>query len=201
MDCCIPHRLVPVGPLGSVPEMNPDILMNQGDSTVTPLESIFPMPLVDSSKGAVSVMARLAAPFSEKVVRFKPGAFAGRRALAIPYVDVRVIEDRLDEVLGPGNWQDDYECLPGGSVTCRLKLRLDGEWITKMDVGGAADHMDEGDRRKAAFSDALKRAAVKFGIGRYLYRVGGQWLDYDPHKKQFLAKPRLQPELPSATVQ
>lgn len=141
---------------------------------------------------AVTVMTSLAAPFDEGLVRFKPAAFAGKRALAMPYVDVRVIEDRLDEVLGPANWQDEYECLPGGSVTCRLKLRLDGEWITKMDVGAPSEQMDEGDRRKAAFSDALKRAAVKFGIGRYLYRMGGQWLDYDPHRRQFLTSPRMQ---------
>lgn len=120
---------------------------------------------IQSAKRQFSVMDQLAAPFCESVIRFKPAAFAGRRALALPYVDVCVIEDRLDGVLGPGNWQDEYKCLPGGSVTCRLKIRLDGEWITKMDVGSAADHMDEGDRRKAAFSDALKRAAVKFGIG------------------------------------
>jgi hypothetical protein len=40
-----------------------------------------------------------------------------------------------------------------------------------MDVGGPSEQPDEGDRVKAAFSDALKRAAVKFGIGRYLYRL------------------------------
>jgi len=194
MDCCMPHRLAPIGPLAAVPETP----LKQENSAVFHLETVAAVPVVNSAQGAASLMARLAAPFPERVVRFKPGAFAGRRALALPYVDVRVIEDRLDEVLGPGNWQDEYECLPGGSVTCRLKLRLDGEWITKMDVGAAADHMDEGDRRKAAFSDALKRAAVKYGIGRYLYRVGGQWVDYDPHKKQFLTKPRLQPELPNA---
>ncbi len=200
MDCCIQNHLVAINPAGKWQEMNPGAFLKRDDSDLSPLEEVLPVPLVDSTKKAVSLMARLAAPFPERVVRFKPGAFAGRRALALPYVDVRVIEDRLDEVLGPGNWQDDYECLPGGSVTCRLKLRLEGEWITKMDVGSAADHMDEGDRRKAAFSDALKRAAVKFGIGRYLYRVGGQWVDYDPHKKQFLSKPRLQQELPPAAA-
>jgi hypothetical protein len=62
-------------------------------------------------------------------------------------------------------WQDEYECLPDGSVVCRLRLRLGDEWITKMDVGAPSEQPDEGDRRKAAFSDALKRAAVKFGIG------------------------------------
>src|SRR4051794_29375158 len=51
----------------------------------------------------------LAAPFARKFVKFRPGATSGSRALAIPYVDARVIQDRLDEVLGPVNWQDEYE--------------------------------------------------------------------------------------------
>src|SRR5262249_50811477 len=42
-----------------------------------------------------------------------------------------------------------------------------------------------------AFSDALKRAAVKFGIGRYLYRLPSQWVDYDAHKRQFVKPPTL----------
>src|SRR5207248_3090638 len=50
---------------------------------------------------------------------------------------------------------------------------------------------DGGDRLKAAFSDALKRTAVKLGIGRYLYRLPQQWVDYDPAKKQFAMPPRL----------
>jgi hypothetical protein len=50
--------------------------------------------------------------------------------------------------------------------------------VTKEDVG-------EGDSLKAAFSDALKRAAVKFGVGRYLYRLEKQWVDYDPEKGRF----------------
>jgi hypothetical protein len=60
-----------------------------------------------------------------------------------------------------------------------------------MDVGGPSEQPDGGDRLKAAFSDALKRAAVKFGIGRYLYRLPQQWADYDPAKRQFSAAPRL----------
>jgi hypothetical protein len=39
---------------------------------------------------------------------------------------------------------------------------------------------------KAGFSDALKRAALKFGVGHYLYRLPSQWCDFDPHKGQFL---------------
>jgi hypothetical protein len=134
---------------------------------------------------------RLAAPFEAEEVRFKPAVISGNRALALAYVDARAIQDRLDEVLGVSGWQDDYECLPDGSVVCRLRLRLGDKWITKMDVGGPSEQPDEGDRRKAAFSDALKRAAVKFGIGRYLYRLPAQWVDYDAQKRRFLRPPTL----------
>src|SRR5579864_3580127 len=135
----------------------------------------------------------LLAPFEAHEVKFKPAVVSGSRALALPYVDARVIQDRLDEVLGVAGWQDEYECLPDGSVVCRLRLHLGGQWITKMDVGGPSEQPDEGDRRKAAFSDALKRAAVKFGIGRYLYRLPSQGVDYDSRKKQFAKAPTLPP--------
>ena len=135
----------------------------------------------------------LAEPFDPREVRFKPHAARGNRAMAIAYVDARAIQDRLDEVLGVAGWQDEYECLPDGGVVCRLRLHLGEEWITKMDVGGPSEQPDEGDRRKAAFSDALKRAAVKFGIGRYLYRLPAQGVDYDPQKRQFVRTPKLPP--------
>ena len=144
-----------------------------------------------------AVAQALAAPFDAAEVKFKPQTVSGNRALAVPFVDARVIQDRLDDVLGVMGWQDSYECLPDGAVVCRLKIRLGEEWITKEDVGGQSEQPDEGDRRKAAFSDALKRAAVKFGIGRYLYRQKPQWVDYDPQKRQFVRPPapgRLTPE-------
>jgi Rad52/22 family double-strand break repair protein len=74
---------------------------------------------------------------------------------------------------------------------CRLRLKLGGEWVTKTDVGSPSEQPDGGDRLKAAFSDALKRAAVKFGLGRYLYRLPAVWSDYDPQKKQFSGTPTL----------
>ncbi len=131
------------------------------------------------------------APFDPSEIKWKPAVVSGERAMALAYVDARVIEDRLDNVLGVAGWQDEYQVLPDGSVMCRLKVRVDGEWITKEDVGSLSEQPDGGDRMKAAFSDALKRAAVKFGIGRYLYRLGSQWVDYDPKKKRFKQEPRL----------
>jgi len=146
----------------------------------------------ETSESDVNSIARaLAAPFGDTEVKFKPQAVKGNRALALAYVDVRAIMDRLDNVLGVENWQDRYQLLPDNSVMCQLRLRIGGRWITKSDVGGPSEQPDGGDRLKAAFSDALKRAAVKFGIGRYLYRLPQQWADYDPQKRQFACPPRL----------
>lgn len=137
--------------------------------------------------------AALAQPFDPAEVKWKPAVVSGARALALAYVDARCIMDRLDAVLGPANWQDEYNLLPDGAAVCRLRLRLGSEWIQKSDVGGQSEQPDEGDRHKAAFSDALKRAAVKFGVGRYLYRLPQQWVDYDPQKKQLVRRPALPP--------
>jgi hypothetical protein len=135
----------------------------------------------------------LVAPFDAGEVKWKAQAVSkdGRTALAVAYVDARVIQDRLDEVLGVLGWQDNYKVLPHGTVMCRLRIRLGEQWITKVDVGGPSEQPDDGDRTKAAFSDALKRAAVKFGIGRYLYRLPAQWVEYDSQKRQFARPPKL----------
>lgn len=145
-----------------------------------------------SDSVAVEAMLQaLAEPFAPEELKYKPAVVSGQRALALVYIDARVVQDRLDDVLGPQNWQDEYEFLGDGSVVCRLRVRLSGEWIVKMDVGGPSEQPDEGDRRKAAVSDALKRAAVKWGVGRYLYRLPQAWVDYDPQKKQLKSRPQL----------
>jgi hypothetical protein len=81
--------------------------------------------------------------------------------------------NRLDEVLGPENWWDDYVSNEH-SVICRLSIRLpeDGRVLTKADAGGYAGMADEGDDAKSGHSDAFKRAGVKFGIARELYGDG-----------------------------
>lgn len=140
---------------------------------------------------AEAISQALSAPFEPSEVKFKPAVVSGNRALALAYVDARVIQDRLDDVLGVMGWQDSYKVLPDGSVMCRLRLKIGEQWITKVDVGGQSEQPDGGDRTKAAFSDALKRAAVKFGVGRYLYRLPQQWCDYDSHKRQFARTPAL----------
>jgi len=80
------------------------------------------------------------------------------------YITARDVMNRLDEVFGVGGWQAHYENL-GGRMICKLSCRIGDKWITKCD--GAGDTDIEGD--KGGISDALKRAAVLWGIGRYLY--------------------------------
>lgn len=88
------------------------------------------------------------------------------------YVTARTVMNRLDAVVGPENWRDSYVPLQNG-ILCTLAIRLpDGEWVDKSDAGGHAGMNDEGDDEKSAFTDAFKRAAVKWGIGRIFYGDG-----------------------------
>jgi hypothetical protein len=113
------------------------------------------------------LFAALAAPFEPEEVKVR--SQGGRQ---LHYVTARTVMNRLDNVLGPENWWDEYH--PNeNSVLCRLTLRLpDGSVLTKADAGGYAGMSDSGDDDKSGYSDAFKRAAVKFGVARYLYRDG-----------------------------
>jgi len=138
------------------------------------------------------VWQKLSEPFPPGEVQWRIEALSRdkKRALVVPYVDARTVLDRLDRVVGPEGWQDAYEVLADAERAVKdergerrerlveVKCRLTVLGVTKEDVG-------EGDSLKAAFSDALKRAAVKFGVGRYLYRLEKQWVDYDPEKGRF----------------
>jgi hypothetical protein len=113
------------------------------------------------------LFAALAAPFDSDEVKLR--SQAGRQ---LHYVTARTVMNRLDDVLGPENWWDDFVPLEH-SVICRLTIRLpDGTTLTKADAGGYAGMADPGDDDKSGFADAFKRAAVKFGVARYLYRDG-----------------------------
>lgn len=133
----------------------------------------------------------LVAPFGADEVKFLPKTVSGNRALAMAYIRADAVMSRLDAVFGVGGWQDAYAVLPCGSVVCTLRVRIGDEWIAKEDVGSPSKQPDAGDKLKAAFSGALKRAAVKFGIGRYLSRVVPAWADYDPQKKTWAKPPQL----------
>jgi hypothetical protein len=114
------------------------------------------------------LFAALAAPFEPHEVKLRQ-APGGRQ---LHYITARTAMNRLDNVLGPENWWDEYLPLEH-SVLCKLTLRLpDGTTVTKCDAGGYAGMADQGDDDKSGFSDSFKRAAAKFGVARYLYRDG-----------------------------
>lgn len=114
----------------------------------------------------------LKAPFDPSLVKYRMGTVSAdqQSAVALPYVDAHVVEARLNEVLGLENW-DSRISINGVVVTCRLSVKMNGEWVGKEDGTAIADSTP--DRReiavKAAISDAFKRAAAQWGVGRYFY--------------------------------
>lgn len=114
------------------------------------------------------IFAALAAIFDPAEVKSRP-----QQGRQLHYITARTVMNRLDTVLGPENWWDAYSPAGETSVCCALAIRLpDGSTVTKCDAGGNAGMADSGDDDKSGYSDAFKRAAVKFGVGRYLYRDG-----------------------------
>jgi hypothetical protein len=114
------------------------------------------------------LFAALAAPFRDGEVKQRQQA--GR---TLSYVTARTVQNRLDSVLGAENWWNEFVKQDEHSVVCKLTIRLpDGSTVTKADAGGYAGMSDQGDDDKSGYSDALKRAAVMFGVSRYLYRDG-----------------------------
>ena len=118
----------------------------------------------------MNTLEMLKLPFSKNELTWRPGG--GGNHLA--YIDARCAMKRLDDVVGIDGWQDSYKSLDGRTV-CELSLKINGVWITKTD--GAGDTNIEG--AKGGLSDAFKRAAVKFGVGRYLYYVPNQVNTFD----------------------
>lgn len=113
----------------------------------------------------------LHAPFSPHDIEWRIQSSGERNgkiwARCLCYVTNRAIMQRLDKVMLPHNWKNSFEAAPQGGVMCGLSLRIDGEWITKFDA--AENTAIEG--VKGGFSDSMKRAAVHWGIGRYLYKL------------------------------
>lgn len=136
---------------------------------------------------------RLMAPLPKDEIRLRVGRVTpkgqqapysdGTKAEFLAYHDARHVMDRLDEVVGPERWQDEYSMEGNGAVRCRLSILLTmpggrDEWVYKEDVGYPNNpSKPEPEALKSAYSDALKRTGVKWGIGRYLYSLpqSGWW--------------------------
>ncbi len=130
-------------------------------------------PIVDTAK----VVEGLARPFRGKDLEWRIQRAGVKKsgeiwAIVVPYVDARAIFDRLDQVVGPANWQTALQPTgpmgKSGGMTGGIGVKFDGEWIWKWDAAQASDI----EPVKGAASGAIKRAAVQLGMGRDLYGVG-----------------------------
>jgi hypothetical protein len=112
----------------------------------------------------------------------------------VAYIDARNVMDRLDAVAGPSNWSDDYTPIVLAKET-GIKCTLTVCGVSKTGIGetSAGDDNSKVSSAKAGASDALKRAAVKFGIGRYLYGLGTFYVGYDEQRNRLTEYPRLPP--------
>jgi hypothetical protein len=124
-----------------------------------------------------AIIKELRRPMTPAAVRWKvQNALGGKAnpkgALIVPYIDARLVEDRLNTVC-PGAWEEGDVNHPDrlpfevvnwgkGALLCRLSVAR----VCRQDVG----YHGKGEA-KAMVSDSLKRAAVKFGIGSFLYAM------------------------------
>ena len=128
------------------------------------------------------ILAKLKEPFPGDLIHWRVGATSKdkKKGIALAYINARDAMKRLDDVVGFQNWQDEYTETTSGRLICRLGIRLPetNEWIWKSD--GAGETQVEAD--KGAISDAFKRAAVKWGVARYLYFLPNKWVELDQYK-------------------
>lgn len=142
--------------------------------------------------------ARLAAYFPRDAVKWriqgkvieKQGQPA--RARVVAFLDAVTVMDRLDDVLGPEGYDFDWSAgIVSGNdlMTARGVLTIGGS--QRADLGEAGNN----EKSKGAVRDALKRAAVLYGIGRYLHRIGTAYADLVEQGGQWVIDPRELPRL------
>jgi hypothetical protein len=153
-------------------------------------------------------------PFPETDISWRVGRKEGGQGQALPYINNRLIMDSLDMRLGPDNWRNEFaEVVANGrflAVRCTIFVKLESGWVGKADAAPVEyrNVSTEGPSRevpndlavKGAYSDAMKRAAVHWGLGRYLYGFTAPWVPLS-ERGQLLEIPRLPAHmLPEGTV-
>lgn len=112
-------------------------------------------------------------------------------ASCVAYIDSRQVQDLLDEVVGAYGWQTNFE-EHKGNLFCNLGICVKGVWIWKSDCGTES----QVEKQKGEASDAFKRAAVMWGIGRFLYsqdiiklpvkEKNGKYLPYSKSRDSYI---------------
>jgi hypothetical protein len=142
------------------------------------------------------IFEQLAAPFPPERVSWrvgstnkrkweeakKQGKEITRRGQPLCYIDARDVMERLDAVMG-AQWQTDHIPMHNGTMCCRIGLQIEGDWLWRTDGAGPTGDIDNAAQRemaqKGGYSDAFKRAAVLWGVGRYLYAISAPWIELD----------------------
>jgi len=97
-----------------------------------------------------------------------------KSALCLLYKDARYDQDALDKKYGQMNWQNEYRMV-GDILICSISVwdKEKGLWVTKENAGNETQVGED----KGYASDAFKRAATNWGIGRELYRSPDVWIN------------------------
>ncbi len=155
------------------------------------------------------IVNELTQPFDPDLIYFKPQAInkAKDKAIAAAYADPRAYSDRLNEVVGPDGWSCYYRIKTIDPIAgpdpkdYKNKFIYKGKvlvvaTITIRDLGqnsgtGESDAIDE-NAITSAEAQAFKRAATRFGLGRYLYDLPkNQWVAYDDSSRRITEPPQL----------
>lgn len=120
----------------------------------------------------------LTAPFAKDKVSVKVQSFNKERtkAMLVLYLQHTDVMDRLDAVDPSWNCTVLEERPVGDTVYVRTRMTLKG--VSRENVG-------EGNDPKGAYSDALKRCAMLFGVGRYLYDTNTPWVAYSESQDKY----------------
>lgn len=118
-------------------------------------------------------------PLTESEIECRVGVCCENGLSLLLYKDARCDARILDEIVGSENWQCNFYEIKG-TMFCSLGIRClheneKVEWIWKDDAGAPSNMEAE----KGEASDAFKRAAFKWGIGRELYTAPFIWVSAD----------------------
>jgi len=128
-------------------------------------------------------------PFPAEVVLSRVQVTTATSALVVYYIDARHVSERLNQLV-PGHWSDTYQTVAVGDqhgIQCSLFATVDDHTARVSDIGTKQANDDMGGL-KAMYSDAFKRAAVKFGIGVSLYAQPTTWVPEEKGGVKYLKK-------------
>lgn len=96
------------------------------------------------------------------------------KLIVVPYINNRCVMHRFDAAFGPENWTSEFREIANGFI-CRLTVTINDREVYREDGASKTNIEPE----KGGISDAMKRAAVQFGLGRCLYDYPRVFIECD----------------------